>query len=176
MRITRAQRRFIRVKSKVSETRDTTGDELNIIPFLDVVVNIIMFLLMSMASVSFFSQAEATLPGHGPLSSADGLRLSVTVAEGGIIVAGSGGKLASGCVTTEAGRATTVPRTSAGYDWGALTACVSEVKREFPNETQVTISGDPRVTYQDIISAMDAVRSNGDLPLFADVRLSAGLR
>ncbi len=180
-KLTSKQRKYIRKKSKVPELGpDETDDELNIIPFLDVVVNIIMFLLMSMAAVAYFSQVEASLPslgrGSGGAPPEPSLNLNVTVAQNGIIVAGSGGKLAPGCTETASGRVMTVPKIGSDYNWEALTACVAQVKREFPDETKVTISGDPLVTYQDIISAMDAVRNKDSDVLFPDVLLSAGVR
>jgi biopolymer transport protein ExbD len=49
------------------------------------------------------------------------------------------------------------------------------VKAQFEDETRVTLSADPEVPYDDLISAMDAVRGDED-ELFPDVLLSAGVR
>jgi len=49
------------------------------------------------------------------------------------------------------------------------------VKKQFEDETRVTLSADPEVPYEDLIGAMDAVRGD-DNELFPDVLLSAGIR
>ncbi len=61
------------------------------------------------------------------------------------------------------------------HDWKGLTTCVRRVKEQFEDETRVTLSADPEVPYEDLISAMDAVRGDDD-ELFPDVLLSAGIR
>jgi hypothetical protein len=110
------------------------------------------------------------------------------VAENGLIVAGSGGKLAPGCERMQPGRVITVPRrarpavddpTICGddtFDWAELTRCAARVHRQFPDESQVIISADPNIEYEAILCAMDAVRADGTDMLFPDVMLSAGVR
>ncbi len=112
----------------------------------------------------------------------------MTIAENGIIVAGSGGKLAPGCTTMQPGRVITVPNlpnpqidaNADGlpdvYDWHGLTRCLATVKGQFPDESQVILSADPNVEYRHLIAAMDAARADGELPLFPEMLLSAGVR
>ena len=154
---------------------------MNIVPFLDIVTNIIMFLLATTAAVLTTCELDAHLPtiGHGggggdPTST---LNLSVTVTEQGIVVAGSGGKLMPGCATTGTGRVITIPRSAdRTFDWGALTQCLAVVKHGFPDEHQVILTADPNIEYGNIVAAMDAVRADGATELFPDVMLSAGVR
>jgi biopolymer transport protein TolR len=183
-RLTPRQRAYVRKRTYVPD-RDPSelSDELNIVPFLDIVVNIVMFLLMTLTTIAFFSQVEAALPeyrkgGIGKRGAEDQpLNLNVTVTRSGIIVAGSGGKLARGCETTAAGKVITVPaRMSGEQDWPGLTDCVARVKEQFQDETRVTVSADPEVPYEDVIAALDSVRHKGDEELFPDVLLSAGIR
>ncbi len=181
--LTAQQRRYIRKHTKDHELDPSeTSEELNIVPFLDIVVNLIMFLLMSISAVAFFSQVEASLPeysrgGVGRRSAEPSLNLNLTITNRGVIVSGSGGKLSPGCVNTSTGRVlTVVKRPNGEHDWNALTACAAKVKENFPDEFRVTVSADPVVEYQDVISAMDAVRSKGDKELFPEVLLSAGVR
>jgi len=183
LKLTSQQRRYLRKHGKHEELDASELDEeLNIIPYLDVVVNLIMFLLMVISSAAFFTQVNASLPTLGRGAGATGpavpqLNLNVTLAQRGIIVAGASGKLAPGCESTQTGaEAITVARSSSGYDWAALTACIVKVKAEFPDETKVTVSADPLVTFQDLLSGMDAVRANGTDELFPDVVISAGVR
>ena len=177
------QRAYIRKRSKYDEPGpDETDDELNIIPFLDIVVNLIMFLLMITSSIAFYSQLEASLPTYSSggvgrrASDEPQLNLSVFVTQNGITVTGSGGKLAPGCATTSTGDVLTVPKRGGDYDWEGLRNCVSTVKEEFPDETRVTVSADNLVEFQDLVSAMDAVRDKDGEELFPDVLISAGVR
>ena len=122
---------------------------------------------MTLTTVAFFSQVEAALPeyrkgGIGKRAAADeALNLNVTVTREGVVVSGSGGKLARGCTTTAPGKVITVPAGMNGeHDWKGLTTCVSRVKKQFEDETRVTLSADPEVPYEDLIAAMDAVRGD----------------
>ncbi len=56
-------------------------------PFLDVVVNLLMFLLLTSASVIGVVQVHAQLPAYGPPRPAPApLRLSVTITSEGLVV------------------------------------------------------------------------------------------
>jgi biopolymer transport protein TolR len=178
--LTSQQRAHIRRRTKVHEPDPSElSTELNIVPFLDIVVNLIMFLLATSEAVLAITQIEAQLPqlGKGGGKPKDaGLNLSVTLTDNGVIVAGSGGKLAPGCSQVMAGRAMTVPKTTSGYDWAALTECVSKVKETYPSEEDVMLGADPMIQYEHVVAAMDAVRSDGKQTLFPKVLLSAGVR
>lgn len=179
---TPAQRAYIRKRSTPHEIDvSEAAGELNIVPFLDIVTNLIMFLLMSLTSVALFAQLEVNVPQSGPSrgggAEQQALNLSVTVTREGIMVAGSGAKLAPGCTGTATGRVITVPATRPGvYNWNALTECAVKLKDRFPDETTVTVSADPQIEFQHVLSAMDAVRSRGSRELFPEPRLSAGVR
>lgn len=181
---TPVQRAYIRKRTAVHEPDPSeVAGELNIIPFLDVVVNIIMFLLATSLTITYF-QIQSNLPeykrGVGGRSSAPEekkLNLSVTLTNEGIIVAGSGGKLAPGCTTTAGGRVMTVDiRGKQGYDYAALTTCLENVKKQFPDETEVIVTADPLIPYEHLVAAMDAVSKKGDTDLFPDILISAGVR
>ena len=178
------QRSYIRKRTQEpSHDPSEAVGELNIIPFLDIVVNLIMFLLMTTAVVAFFAQVEAQLPDYrrGGVGSVarpqNTLNLNVTITQSGAIVTGSGGKLAPGCETTTSGRVVSVPKRADGtYDWEGLTNCVAKVKVQFQEERQVILSADPVVEYEHLVAAMDAVRSKGSDELFPEILLSGGVR
>ncbi|MCA9580462.1 MAG: biopolymer transporter ExbD [Myxococcales bacterium] len=180
---TTAQRQYIRKRTKIHEPDPSeVAGELNIIPFLDVVMNIIMFLLATSLTITFF-QIQSDLPeykrGVGGRASAEQeqkLNLSVTITDQGVIVTGSGGKLAQGCQTTTGGAVMTVPKKGRDYDWAGLTECVFQVKQQFPDEVEVIVTADPLIEYQDVVFAMDALRNKGEQELFTDVLISAGVR
>lgn len=176
------QRSMIKKRSKpVDLDPSEMAGELNIVPFLDIVMNLIMFLLATSEAVMLIAQIESELPkiSRGRSRGADvqtPLNLNVTVTDNGILVSGSGGKLAPGCETTATGRNITVPLKDGKFDWPGVTACVEKIKRQFDDEDSVTISADPQVQYEHIVAAMDAVRNKGDEELFPNVLISVGIR
>jgi biopolymer transport protein TolR len=179
------QRSYIRKRAHAGEVdaSEIVG-ELNIIPFLDIVVNLIMFLLATSEFVLLISQIPSDLPhiSRGATKSkqdvATPLNLNVTVTDAGVLVSGSGGKLSPGCVNLDpaGSRSVTVARKGASYDWPALTECVVKIKSQFADEDTVTVSADPQVQYEHVVAAMDAVRSKGDKELFPNVMVSVGIR
>jgi biopolymer transport protein TolR len=176
------QRMYIRKRSKQAhlDPSEVVG-ELNIVPFLDIVVNLIMFLLAATEAVLLISQIESDLPkiarGRSSKDTVETpLNLNVTVTEAGVIVSGSGGKLAPGCAGVDQNRAVTVARKGKDYDWPGLTECVARVKQQFADEDSVTVSADPQVEYVHVVSAMDAVRTKDKEELFPKVLISVGVR
>jgi biopolymer transport protein TolR len=183
-KLTSTQRAYIRRRSKYHEPDPSeTSSELNIVPFLDIVVNLIMFLLATSEAVLSIIQIEAQLPqlsggGKSNNTREPGLNLNVTLTEAGVIVTGSGGKLAPGCQDTASGRVITVAKKNNEYDWAGLTECVAKIKAvpQFSDETEVIIGADPMIQYEHVVAAMDAVRGDKKNELFPQVLLSAGVR
>ncbi len=187
--ITSTQRKYIRKRTKVVELdpSEMVG-ELNIVPYLDIVINLIMFLLATTEAVLLIAQIETDLPkiARGGRRSdqeqevTTPLNLNVTVTEKGVMMSGSGGKLAPGCQDIEAGGQVTVPKKGAEYDWDALTECAFRVKQKFDTEDTVTVSADPQVQFEHVVTAMDAVRAKGEgksvKELFPQVLISVGVR
>lgn len=176
-----AQRAYVRKRTRIHELDPSEMmDELNIVPFLDIVVNLIMFLLMSLATVAFFNQLVANLPQYGAGRGAGGpptLNLTVYVLPNGISISGTNGFLRPDCRTTGSGRTITVPTTGPDtYDWARVTACIAQVKSQFPDENRITIAPDSTIAFQHLIEAMDAVKMNGTEVLFENVLLAAGVR
>lgn len=155
---------------------ETTSSELNIVPFLDVVVNLMIFLLATTTAALAVAQVEVELPGHcvGCPAPPPGLELSVTLADRGIIVAGRGGRLSPGCEST-GGEVLTIPRDRRGYDFTELARCLARVHARFPAEDSVIVTADPSVPYEDVIGAIDAARGT-EQTLFPRVLVSAGVR
>ena len=177
------QRAHIRRRTRVHDLDPSEmASELNIIPFLDIVVNLIMFLLATSEAVLAIVQIEAQLPqlssGGRPSNQQQepALNLNVTLTDGGIIVTGSGGKLAPGCQDVSSGRVMTVPKKGNDYDWSALTDCATKIKARFSDENEVIVGADPMIHYEFVVAAMDALRGNAQQPLFPKVLLSAGVR
>ncbi len=169
------QRSKIRRLSEPREIApDEEGGELNIVPFLDIITNVLMFVLATV-SVTFTATIDTFPPragGGGGHPTTPALGLTVIVVGDGFSVKARGGNVAPGCNDTGAGLA--VGKTPSGdYDYATLNSCVTRLKHlspDFASESQVTISANPNIPYQAIISTIDAVRaaSNGEV-LFPDV-------
>ena len=173
-------RRRIRVEEE-------TG-ELNIVPYLDVVVNLVMFMLLSMTGLVSLGVLNVSAPKIGGEQAAAAaaenqpkLLLTVAIGRQGFYLAGANGVVAKDA-PADAARTPTVPRRADGaYDFAALTAELQKIKEQFPNETAVILSADPDVVYDTLIQTMDACReatvkkpdgSSERRPLFFDVSLS----
>ncbi|HSM92691.1 MAG TPA: biopolymer transporter ExbD [Anaeromyxobacteraceae bacterium] len=160
--------------------------ELNIVPYLDIVVNLVMFILLSMAGLISLGVLNVSAPkisgeGAGGAQAEEKPRLLLTVAVGkqGFYVAGAGGVLGSDSADTS--RPPTIPLRDGRYDYAALTEQMKVIKAQFPSETQIILSADADVTYEVLIQTMDACREySAKLPdgtserkqLFFDVSLS----
>ena len=88
-----------RLRTEQEEDEEVSG-ELNVIPYLDVVTNIVMFLLASMTTYQLtFGNLNITSPqrsddgGGGGPAPEESLNLSVFVTEGGFTIAARGGQL-----------------------------------------------------------------------------------
>lgn len=172
-----AQRAKIRRLSRPKELApDEEGGELNIVPFLDIIVNILIFVLATVA-VTFTATIETTPPaakgtGVRAATPTDTLNLTVMVVSEGFSLKASGGNVAPGCEGLGPGLA--IPKAGGRYDYGALTRCASKLKRSnpaFADERQVFISANSATDYQTIIHVIDALRlePNGQGVLFDNV-------
>jgi biopolymer transport protein TolR len=179
------QRSYIRKRAHAADLdpSEVVG-ELNIIPFLDIVVNLIMFLLATSEYVLLISQIHSDLPqiARGRARTQEEvttpLNLNVTVTENGVLVSGSGGKLAPGCTSIDpaGSRSITVALKGKSYDWPALGECAAKIKGQFTGEDTVTVSADPQIQYEHLVAAMDAVRGKTGSELFPKVLVSVGVR
>lgn len=171
-----AQRGKIRRLTQPRELApDEEGGELNIVPFLDIIVNVLIFVLATVA-VTFTATITTTPPaskGGGIRQAVDetSLNLTVIIVNDGFSIKASGGNVASGCNGVGSGLA--VPKNGSRYDYDALNRCVSKLKGsnpEFEDETQAFISANPGTPYQEVVNVADALRSTpqGD-PLFPDI-------
>ena len=174
-RLSAAQRSKIRRLSAPRElAADEEGGELNIVPFLDIIMNVLMFVLASL-TVTFTTTIDTLPPRAGGAGArpptTPTLGLTIIVVNDGFSIKARGGNVAPGCSDTGPGLA--VSKSNGDYDYKRLTSCVQSLKRlsdDFKSETQVTISANPNIPYQAIISTIDAIRtSDSGEDLFPDV-------
>lgn len=171
--LTAAQRGKIRRLSQPRELApDEEGGELNIVPFLDIIVNILIFVLATVA-VTFTSSIETTPPsgkqaGVRSTVPSEALNLTVFIVPDGFSLKASGGNIAPGC--TGVGPGIAIPLAGGKYDYRSLTACASKLKEKFEDENQAYITANPGTEYQILINVIDALRtSSAGAPMFENI-------
>jgi biopolymer transport protein TolR len=147
---------------------DEEGGELNIIPFLDIVMNVLMFVLATI-SVTFTATIDTAPPkqggGRANPNQAPTLGLTVLVVGDGFSLKAKGGNVAPGCNDTGPGLA--IPKENGNYNYKALRECAAKLKGTsdaFKDERQVTVSANPNIPYQTVIGTMDALRERALKP------------
>ena len=131
--------------------RERKPAELLLVPMIDIFTVLVTFLLMT-AVFSRIAIMQIDLPSSAaPKPSEPKFRLEVIVRQDGFDL--SDGKEAIG----------TIPKVSGAYDLNGLTRGVLEVKREHPTSEDASVLSEPKVPYDDLVQAMDAIRS-AELP------------
>lgn len=169
-----AQHGKIRRLSRPAEAApgDEAG-ELNVVPFLDILMNVMMFVLASV-TVAFASTitTSAEAGTRREAQPPEALRLTALVTAEGVALKTARGGIAPGC--DGYGGGVTVPRRGGEIDLVGLGACARRIKgarAEYALETQVGITADPGVPYESVVAVMDALRSDAQGELFPEVRL-----
>ncbi len=156
---------------KDAEPGEESG-ELNVVPYLDIIMNVMMFMLaaVSIVFVATVDAKAAAVPGPLASDTSRGLRLTALITRDGVALTTSAGHIAPGCESVGAG--VTIPRRDGAHDYAKLTDCARRIKASRPDlqdETQVTVTASPDVSYDEVISAMDALRSDPTGELFPTV-------
>jgi biopolymer transport protein TolR len=177
-------RRRLRGERERMEAESEETTELNLVPYLDIVTNILMFLLVTITTMLTVGNIEVLVPEYSQSASLaqrksdqdkPPLNLTVTVTGKGFTVATSTGVMFQDGVQD---RLPTVPRTSAGkYDYESLQKVLVELKRKNEKEEQAILAANPEIPYEVIISVMDVLRAGADTkPLFPIVLFSTGIQ
>ena len=143
-----AQRAKVRRLSEPPEIGADEAGELNIVPFLDIIVNILIFVLATVA-VTFTATIDTTPPAQGGAGvrkqvESSALNLTVLVVNDGFSLKASGGSVAPGCAGL--GPGLSIPKKGGQYDYVALNQCVAKLKGSNPDyadENQIYIGANP---------------------------------
>lgn len=166
--------RMRRMREQFEEAEEENG-EINLVPYMDIVTNIIIFLLASVVNqvpLGTVNVSSPTFGGGGGEAEEEkpALNLTVTVGSSGFTLAGSGGVMPA------------IPKTPTGdYDYAALTAKLTDIKKEFADETKATFNADANTPYDIVVKTLDAMRTYQDenekreKELFPDVVFAAGI-
>ena len=166
-----------RMRDHVEEIEEEAG-ELNLVPYMDIVTNIIIFLLASVVNQVALGNINVSVP---TISSGGGasneeppppekipLNLTISVGASGFTIAASGGVLPI------------IPKLPNGqYDYKTLTAKLLEIKSKPDNadETKANFNADANTSYDIVVATLDAMRTSedGHKILFPDVAFAAGI-
>lgn len=181
------------------------GGELNLVPYLDIVTNIIMFLLATTTFAAALGDINVSSPTTAPAVSAtptppepkNDLNLTVNIGERGFTIAASGAVLHQGFSLDATGihetgtELPTIPKKGKDYDYDLLAKKMQEIKNSpaAATETKVILMADPTIPYEAVVAVLDACRGkltpkpDPDHPgkliegyeRFGDVVLSAGV-
>ena len=127
------------------------ASELNIIAFLNIMVILIPFLLVT-AVFSRTNILELNIPSAGPanlpLDAKADMQLVVTLRRTGIEIGDTLGGLIK-----------QLPKADKGYDFRQLSKILAQVKLRFPEKKNAAILVEPEMSYEYLVQTMDAVRS-----------------
>ncbi len=102
MPLNTAQRLLVRRRSEPKElSPDEEGGEINLVPYLDIVINVIMFLILTVTVALALARMDVSAPryGAGAGAGAQGpqLNLTINLTQSGFTVAGAGGLVTADC-------------------------------------------------------------------------------
>ncbi len=170
-----------RLRSKLRKLRNAAedaaeeGGELNIIPYLDIVMNIIMFMLATTSFAAALGDINITQPTTSNSVSAGSpddqpkneLNLTISISDKGFTIAASGAVLYQGFGFDKDGNLTgtgtelpTIPKKGAEFDYDLLHTKMLEIKNSpvAKNETKLIVNANGNIQYEVVVQALDACR------------------
>lgn len=168
---------FYYSRRKLKPREEEEMGELNIIPYLDILMNLILFMLLSINGLAAFGIINVSAPGYGGPSTTVApqenpeqprLVLSVLISKKGHFIN------SENAILGQDGAPTVGLKADGSYDYASLNAQMMKIKSAFPSETKVVVAADPEIPYDALIQTMDALRETRDKPhrvLFPDVTL-----
>ncbi len=140
--------------------RKSSNSEIPLIPFIDLLLCCVMFLLVTavwnqLASIN----ANQQMPGvDSPVTPVDSLKTILQVKHDGYVLAST------------AGDRVEIPRAGEQYDLEELRSRLGQWKKMAPNRSDLIVAPEDGVRYRDIIAAMDVSRGER----FTQLTLSDG--
>ena len=134
--------------------------ELNLTPYLDVVMNLVVFLMASTALVGSLHLVDLDAPAScASCQDAAGFEPVLSLSASGAVIAASDGSVP--------------PVTLPGpLDPAALTDALASWKQQYNLGDRVDIRATPGLPYQQLVVALDAAREDAGRPLFPVPRLA----
>jgi biopolymer transport protein ExbD len=149
------------LNSRRSGRRNSDTAELNITVFMNLMVILVPFLLIT-AVFSRVAILELNLPGASDETVApeeQTFQLEITVRETGIEVG-----------DRNVGALGVYPNAANGYDFEALSTKLAEIKQRYPTKTDASILLEADIPYDTLVQVMDRVRVSESVSEDAIVR------
>jgi biopolymer transport protein ExbD len=192
MTIQRLRFRLRKLRELGEELHEESG-ELNLIPYLDIVMNIIMFLLATVTFSATLTSINVNLPTASTALTTPTeapprpeLNLVVSVTDKGYTIATSGTVLFRGfrletpspgqtAVVQTTAELPTLPLVGGQHDMAGLTRTLLQIKERYPSEERAILTATPQIPYELVVHTMDAMRSADGKLLFPSVLLGTGV-
>lgn len=144
--------------------------DLNLVPYMDIMVNLIMFMLVVTAYIVELREAPVLAPAYGPGAGAGAERpkafLTVAVSSKSIALLGSGDGIPAQELVKQGDK----------YPFAELTQLLRNYKNQYSVSENLVLTADSAVPYKVVIATMDAARSDKDGPLFPGVTLGLAVQ
>lgn len=161
--------RYGRKHHEIEEETGGDAAELNLTPYLDIMMNLVIFLIFSFQVIIEFRLIDVVPPAVGASSSSAGPqeepKPTIT-----LVITKEGYRLLSSA--TDVMPAVEIPLVGGEYDHEELHDKLVDWKRDFGLGESIVFTADLDTEYMVVVAAMDAVRSDGDDLLFPDVLLA----
>ena len=172
----RLRTKLRKIREQAEEMQEE-GGELNLVPYLDIVTNVIMFMLATatfaaaLGDINVSSPTTATpaqLANQPPPEPKQDLNLTVSISDKGFIIAASGAVLYSGFSFDSAGNLApsptgtlpTIPKKGNEFDYDGLARAMAMIKATptAKAETKVIVNANPEIVYDVVVQVLDACR------------------
>jgi biopolymer transport protein TolR len=173
----RLRTRMRKIREQAEEMAEE-GGELNLVPYLDIVTNVIMFMLATttfaaaLGDINVSSPTTASvaqLQNQPPPEPKNELNLTVSVSDKGFTIAASGAVLGQGFTIDGAGnlqqppnaQLPTIPKKANGdFDYDGLARAMQQIKSSptAQNESKVIVNANANIVYDVIVQVLDACR------------------
>ena len=137
------------MKKRHSRLRQKAQEELNITAFMNLMVVLVPFLLMT-AVFTHLSILDLNLPSLGdakPNKDKPSFELRVTIRKNALVLSDNKGGLIK-----------QIPARNNQHDYQTLSATLKQVKARFPDKTNATILAEQNTEYDTLVHVMDSVR------------------
>lgn len=149
------------------EEEDIAESELNLVPYLDIMVNLIMFMLVTVSYLAQLKVIDIVAPNYGA-SASSGASDSEPERTLTLAITETGYRLLSSDPTLGQ---TVVPMVAGDFDYRGLTAKLAELKSQYRFSNTLVVVAAPQVAYDAVVRTLDAARTDGKQTLFPDVAL-----
>lgn len=148
------------------------SDELNLVPYLDIMINLIMFMLTVTAYIVELREAPVLAPAYTPGTGGGSdveKRPFLTVAVTSVslsIISSKPEEIPAAEYVKEGG----------SYPYARLTQALREYKTLYELDPNLVLTADATVPYSAVVATMDAARSDDKGALFPSVNLAVSVQ